>query len=69
MAIRDARERLAREICWVEFACPEAVGKTKAAYWDGLPEQTRDAYRFRARELIFLTKLLEPRYVADVLAL
>lgn len=67
MTIRDPKERLAREICWVEFANPKAVGKSKAAYWDGLPEQTKIIYRLRARDLIWMTRTLKPAYVAEVL--
>ena len=69
MGMRDPRERLAREICWVGFANPKAVGTTKAAYWDKLPERTKDEYRKQAREFIWLTRTLKPAYVADVLAL
>lgn len=67
MPLRDPRERLAREICWVGFANPSAVGKTKAAYWDGLPEFTKEEYRKQAREFIWLTKNLDHGYVAEVL--
>ena len=41
-------EKLAREICWMGFSNPKAVGKTKAKYWQSLPPVTQNEYRTEA---------------------
>jgi hypothetical protein len=52
-------DRLAREICWAEFAGPRTVkriGKTKAAYWAGLPSDTREMYAAQARWFVYILR-------------
>lgn len=51
-----AIDKLAREICWFGFTdrSPKTVGCTKAQYWKKLPEETRQEYRNRASEFVYL---------------
>lgn len=45
-------ERLARDICWSEFMRPRGVGKTKAAYWNGVSAEKKAEYIRDTRHLI-----------------
>lgn len=47
-------DKLARDICWLGFANPKEVGRTKAAYWKSLPEETRENYRKEASHFVWL---------------
>jgi hypothetical protein len=51
-----AVEKLARRICWLGFASPHKTMKDtkEAAYWQSLPEPTREKYREEARWLCWV---------------
>jgi hypothetical protein len=47
-------EKCARDICWAGFASPKDVGRTKAAYWRELPDETRYKYMREAQYIAWL---------------
>ena len=47
-------DTLARNICWLGFANPKAVGLTKAQYWKGLTKEVKQEYRKEARNFVWL---------------
>lgn len=61
--VTDPIEKLARDICWAEFADPSIVGKTKAAYWSAMSQEARDIYLREAKHFAYLL----PRMDVDVL--
>jgi hypothetical protein len=55
-------ERLARDICWMGFSRKGRREKTKASYWDSLPEFTKKNYRDHASEFIwYINKFSDAR--------
>jgi hypothetical protein len=57
-----AIEKLAREICWREFAV-EPTDTTKAAYWKSLPQETRDDYIADAKWLNWIVGRVPTRMI------
>lgn len=52
-------EKLARRICWLEFAPPRARLGNEREYWASLPQQTRDEGIQSARYWLSIYRELE----------
>lgn len=59
-------DKLARDICWIGFADKRSVGKTKAAYWKSLPEETRDNYRKEASHFVWVFDNIDLRLLTPL---
>jgi hypothetical protein len=52
-------EKIARDICWCEFTTPQGrAGKTKASYWRGISERTRQELIREAERLVWVIRVL-----------
>jgi hypothetical protein len=52
-------EKLARDICWAEFAKKPAE-YTKASYWKCLPPGGRAEYQVEAARFVWIVKRFKP---------
>lgn len=47
-------EKLARLICWLEFAAPNKTGTTEARYWLAIAAETREEFIKEAHRFVWL---------------
>jgi len=61
-------EKIARDICWGEFADHKSVGCTKAAYWKGISPGARLEYIGDAARFCWWLKRQDRKLVNDLMA-
>lgn len=60
-------EKIARDICWGEFAAPRQVGCTKTVYWRRLSSQKKTEYIGDASKMCWWIKKIDRAIIEKLL--